>query len=80
MKNLLLIIIGILCFPELDAQEKPKLIVGVVVDQMRVDYIYRYWDKFEDNGFKRLINEGFFCRNAHFNYIPTYTGPGHASI
>jgi len=80
MKNFLLIIMSLLCFFNLEAQEKPKLIVGVVVDQMRVDYIYRYWDKFEENGFKRLVNEGFFCRNTHFNYIPTYTGPGHASI
>ena len=62
------------------AQNQPKLIVGIVVDQMRTDYIYRYWDKFEDDGFKRLLSEGYFCKNAHYNYIPTYTGPGHASI
>ncbi|MEZ4722318.1 MAG: alkaline phosphatase PafA [Flavobacteriales bacterium] len=62
------------------AQDHPKLIVGIVVDQMRTDYIYRYWNKFEDGGFKRLVNEGYFCRNTHYNYIPTYTGPGHASI
>jgi len=62
------------------SQEKPKLIVGIVVDQMRADYIHRYWDVFEDDGFKKLVNEGFFCKNTHFNYVPTYTGPGHASI
>lgn len=59
---------------------KPKLVVGIVIDQMRYDYIYRYWDKFGNDGFKRLVNEGFFCRNTNFNYVPTYTGPGHASI
>jgi predicted AlkP superfamily pyrophosphatase or phosphodiesterase len=59
---------------------KPKLVVGIVVDQMRYDYIYRYWDKFSNDGFKRLVNEGFFCRNTNYNYVPTYTGPGHASI
>lgn len=59
---------------------KPKLVVGIVVDQMRYDYIYRYWNKFGNDGFKRLVNEGFFCRNTNFNYVPTYTGPGHASI
>lgn len=58
----------------------PKLVVGIVVDQMRYDYIYRYWNKYSDNGFKRLVNQGFFCRNANYNYVPTYTGPGHASI
>lgn len=60
--------------------KQPKLVVGVVVDQMRHDYIYRYWNKFGNGGFKKLINEGFFYKNAHYNYVPTYTGPGHASI
>ncbi|OFY84940.1 MAG: hypothetical protein A3F72_18330 [Bacteroidetes bacterium RIFCSPLOWO2_12_FULL_35_15] len=59
---------------------KPKLVVGIVIDQMRYDYIYRYWDKYGNDGFKRLVNEGFFCRNTNFNYVPTYTGPGHASV
>lgn len=58
----------------------PKLVVGIVVDQMRYDYIYRFWNKFGNNGFKKLINEGFFCKNTMYNYVPTYTGPGHASI
>jgi predicted AlkP superfamily pyrophosphatase or phosphodiesterase len=59
---------------------QPKLIVGIVVDQMRSDYLYRYWDKLGDDGFKKLIREGFECKNTHYNYVPTYTGPGHASI
>ncbi|PKD18813.1 alkaline phosphatase [Salegentibacter salinarum] len=61
-------------------QQKPKLVVGIVVDQMRYDYLTRFWDRFEDDGFKRLVNEGFNFRNHHFNYVPTYTGPGHASV
>ncbi|MES2567615.1 MAG: alkaline phosphatase PafA [Bacteroidota bacterium] len=60
--------------------KQPKLVVGIVVDQMRQDYIYRYWNKFGNGGFKKIINEGFFYKNAHYNYVPTYTGPGHASI
>lgn len=60
--------------------KQPKLVVGIVVDQMRQDYIYRYWEKFGNGGFKKLIQEGYFFKNAHFNYVPTYTGPGHASI
>ncbi len=59
---------------------KPKLIVGIVVDQMRNDFIYRYWSRYGTNGFKRLISNGYYFKNAHFNYIPTYTGPGHSSI
>ena len=60
--------------------ERPPLVVGIVVDQMRYDYIYRYWDKYSATGFKRLINEGFFCKNTNYNYVPTYTAPGHAAI
>ena len=60
--------------------EKPKLVIGIVVDMMRYDYIYRYWDKLEKNGFKRFINEGAVCKDARQNYIYTQTGPGHATI
>ena len=57
-------------------ENPPKLVVGIVVDQMRYDYLSRFWDKFEDDGFRRLVNEGFVARNHHFNYAPTSTGPG----
>src|ERR1051325_86356 len=56
--------------------ERPKLVVGIVVDQMRYDFLFRYRDKFGKGGFMRLLNEGFFCGNTHYNYVPTYTGPG----
>lgn len=58
----------------------PKLVVGIVVDQMRYDYINKYWDKYDEGGFKKLVNQGTFCKNVNFNYVPTYTAPGHASI
>ena len=58
----------------------PKLVVGVVVDQMRYDYLYRYAAKYGNGGFKRLMNDGFNCKNNHYNYAITTTGPGHASI
>lgn len=60
--------------------ERPKLVVGIVVDQIRADYIYRFYPHFGEGGFKRLMLEGFNNKNTHYNYIPTYTGPGHASI
>ena len=59
---------------------RPKLVVGIVVDQMRYDYLYRYWSKFGRGGFRRLLGEGFSFENTHYNYVPTYTGPGHACI
>jgi predicted AlkP superfamily pyrophosphatase or phosphodiesterase len=58
----------------------PKLVVGIVVDQMRQEYLYRYERKFGDGGFKRLMGQGFMLKNAHYNYAPTVTGPGHASV
>lgn len=62
------------------AQEKPKLIVGIIVDQMRQEYLYRFKDRFVEGGFNRFSEEGFTMTNGHYNYIPTYTGPGHASV
>ena len=59
---------------------KPKLVVGIVVDQMRQEYFYKYEDRYVDGGLKRLMYEGFMMKNGHYNYIPTYTGPGHASV
>ncbi|MBO72639.1 MAG: alkaline phosphatase [Flavobacteriales bacterium] len=58
----------------------PKLLVGIVVDQMRYDYLFRYWDKLGEGGFKRMIKNGYLFKNANYSYIPTYTAPGHASI
>ncbi len=63
-----------------DIKTTPKLVVGIVVDQMRYDYLTRFWNHYEEGGFKRLVNEGFNCKNNHFNYAPTSTGPGHASV
>ncbi|MDO5978070.1 alkaline phosphatase PafA [Flavivirga spongiicola] len=61
-------------------ESNPKLVVGIVVDQMRYDYLTRFYNRFGEGGFKRMMDEGFNCKNNHFNYIPTYTGPGHASV
>lgn len=58
----------------------PKLIVGVVVDQMRYDYLNRYKNDYGEGGFKKLLKDGFSADNLHYHYKPTYTGPGHASI
>ncbi len=74
--------LGMACgFAQVPAfQTPPKLVVGIVVDQMRTDYIYRYWDNFGEGGFKRLCTNGAFLRDAHFDHVPTETGPGHASV
>lgn len=59
---------------------RPKLVVGIVVDQMRWDYLYRYYNRYQSNGFKRLLNEGFTCENTQIDYIPTVTAAGHTCI
>lgn len=59
---------------------KPKLVLGIIVDQMRFDYLYRYQNRYSEGGFKRLIREGINCVNAHYPYAPTVTAAGHASV
>jgi len=59
---------------------RPKLVVGLVVDQMRWDYLYRYYSRYSNGGFKRLVNEGFSAENTFIPYTPTYTACGHSSI
>jgi len=69
---------GVLAFSQ--PLSRPKLVVGIVVDQMRWDYLYRYEDLYGNDGFKRLLNEGFSCENTFINYIPSYTAVGHSTI
>ncbi|WP_270088915.1 alkaline phosphatase PafA [Sphingobacterium sp. SYP-B4668] len=60
--------------------ERPKLVVGLMVDQMRWDYLYRFAERYGNEGFKRLLKDGFTCQNTYINYIPTYTAIGHSSV
>jgi predicted AlkP superfamily pyrophosphatase or phosphodiesterase len=96
MKKIITIIITLVMFASCGTEHKtielkqeattvktktnPKLVVGIVVDQMRYDYLTRFESKYGEGGFKRMMREGFNCKNNHFNYVPTYTGPGHASV
>ena len=61
-------------------KDAPKLVVGIVIDQMCYDYLYRFYPNFGKGGFKRLMDKGSHFRNVTYNYVPTFTGPGHASI
>lgn len=61
--------------------DRPKLVVGLVVDQMRWDFLYRYQDRYLPNGgFTRLIKQGFSNENTFIPYTPTYTACGHSTI
>lgn len=68
------------CSSSNDNLDKPKLVVAIVVDQMRYDFLENLSDRYTKNGFNRLINEGYNCKNNFFNYVPTVTGPGHSSV
>lgn len=79
--KILLIVFACLISLNLNAsEEKPKLIVMITVDQMRHDYIKKFWNRYSENGFKRLVNNGFSFENANFSYMPTLTAVGHATI
>ena len=63
------------------AVQRPKLVVGIVIDQMRWDYLYRYFDRYDPKGgFKRMLSQGFTCENTMIPYTPTVTACGHSSI
>lgn len=62
------------------AAPAPRLVVGLVVDQMRWDYLHRFSHHFGSGGFRRLLREGFECENTYIDHIPTYTGVGHATV
>ncbi|WP_257667424.1 alkaline phosphatase PafA [Parapedobacter tibetensis] len=79
----LLSLVTILFFIHVRGQEsipRPKLVVGLMVDQMRWDYLYRFYDRYGENGFKRLLSEGFSCENTYIDYVPTYTAIGHSTV
>ncbi len=60
--------------------QRPKLVVGIVVDQMRWDYLYRYQEKYTADGLNKLLSKGYVCQNTQIPYVPTYTAPGHTCI
>jgi predicted AlkP superfamily pyrophosphatase or phosphodiesterase len=60
--------------------QKPRLVVLVVIDQFRGDYLQRWGDLFEKGGFERLMSEGAWFQNCHYPYANTMTGPGHATL
>lgn len=86
MKHFILsfaILLAFLSFEKTNAttpENKPKIVIGMMVDQMRWDYLYKYRDRYVEGGFKRLIDEGFSCENTLIDYAPTITGCGHASV
>ncbi len=67
-------------FTQLVVAQNPRLIVGITIDQMNDELIEKFSSNFTDDGFKKLINNGYRYTQNRFNYIPTYTGPGYATV
>lgn len=63
-----------------DIAKRPKLVVGIVIDQMRWDYLYRYQHRYGKGGFRRMLGEGFSCENTMLPYVPSVTAIGHTCI
>lgn len=60
--------------------QRPKLVVGIVVDQMRWDYLYRYYNRYTAGGFKRLLDDGFTCEDTYISHLPSFTAVGHSTV
>ena len=80
LSKLVIIILALFLTNNVTSQDRPSLVIGIVVDQMTNDYLYRFNSHFSDDGFNRLISGGYYFPNTFYNYMSTSTGPGHASI
>ena len=86
MLNKLLLLIFFLFISQLaltqqnELVDKPKLVIQIIVEQMRYDILQRYWERFSEKGFKRLIKNGTFCKNAYYDFMLTESAPGYATI
>lgn len=69
-----------ICFSTSAQVNRPKLVIGLVIDQMRWDYLYRFNELYATNGFKKLLDQGYSCENTMLPYVPTYTAVGHTCI
>lgn len=84
MKKLLFVVLAalLLAHPGKSAAQvqRPRLVVGLVVDQMRWDYLYYYYDQYRTDGLRRLLDQGYSFQNTLINYLPAVTAVGHSSI
>lgn len=81
MKKLLsLLVAAVLAVPSMAQISRPKLVVGLVVDQMRWDYLYYFYDQYRTDGLRRLVDQGYSFENTMIDYVPTVTAIGHSSI
>jgi predicted AlkP superfamily pyrophosphatase or phosphodiesterase len=86
MKRYATIILLISVFIKMSGQgaylppDKPRLVIGIVVEELKYDQLEKFRDRLGENGIKRLINEGTYFKNASYEYMLTQSAPGHATI
>ncbi|MGI6339185.1 MAG: alkaline phosphatase family protein [Bacteroidales bacterium] len=86
MKKLIVIFLVLNFFLRLSGQEaylppdKPKLVIGIVVEQLKFDQVEKFRDRFSGNGIKKLISEGTYFRNASYEFMLTQSAPSHSTI
>ena len=59
---------------------RPKLVVVIVIDQFRGDYLERYRDQFGEGGFRLFLDRGAYFTDCNYDYANTRTAPGHATL
>lgn len=79
-KTLSTFLLSLLVLGAMAQIQRPKLVVGLVVDQMRWDYLYYYYSQYRTDGLRRLVDQGFSFENTLINYVPAVTAVGHSSI
>jgi len=86
MKRYTILVLLIFAFVKMSGQgaylppDKPKLVIGIVVEELKYDQLEKFRDRLGENGIKRLINEGTYFKNASYEYMLTQSAPGHATI
>ena len=86
MRKYIAIVLLIPVFAKLSGQgaylppDKPRLVIGIVVEEMKYDQLEKFRDRLGENGIKKLINEGTYFKNASYEYMLTQSAPGHATI
>src|SRR6056297_769149 len=80
--SLLLMTVGVIPLRALQPMKdkKPRLVVRVVVEQMRYEMLLRYWGRFGEDGFRKLVDEGVVCRNARIGYAQPDRSSGFATL
>lgn len=79
-KTLSTLVLSIIALGAMAQIQRPKLVVGLMVDQMRWDYLYYYYNQYGTDGLRRLVDKGYSFENTLINYVPAVTAVGHSSV